>query len=276
MKKDEIINIFWTGGWDSTFRLLQLAQEPYTIQPIYIYDEKRTGNRQEQKAMAKILMLIQKNNSFKGKILPIIYHDKNNILTNYKNEAIATSYQNFKNKYKLGSQYEWFALLAKKLDIKIEVCVEYSERSKAHNTLLQEGTLSDIGNGRKIIDVKNSSSDLINVFEYAIFPTLQYSKVEMLRISKEKKWFKIMKETWFCHRPVNNRPCGNCNPCRDAMKEGMDFRMPLISKFRYYYYNASLKKILTTIFSIKKENTHKCICILGIKIKFKNKKTEGQ
>ena len=271
MENRDIVYILWTGGWDSTFRFLQLAEKDIIIQPLYIYSSDRNGSINELSSISKITKMIVDNKKFNATINDVIIYDKNFIISEYKDDEIINSRQKLWDKYNLGHQYVWFALLAKHLNKKIEVCVELSEQSKAHDTLNNEGKLIDIGDGRKIIDVNNSSADLIKVFDYAIFPTLQYSKVEMKRISKEKGWYDIMKMTWFCHRPVNNKPCGKCNPCKDAMEEGMSFRMPLVSKIRYYYYNASLKNFLTSIFSIKNEfendKKYKIITILGFKIK---------
>ena len=34
-----------------------------------------------------------------------------------------------------------------------------------------------------------------------------------------------MFKTWFCHNPIKNEPCGVCNPCKIAIKEGLAFRL---------------------------------------------------
>jgi 7-cyano-7-deazaguanine synthase len=60
------------------------------------------------------------------------------------------------------------------------------------------------------------------------------SKAEAKRVARESGWMHIMVKTWFCHAPVNGRPCGTCNPCRDAMVEGMRWLMPISSRLRYH------------------------------------------
>ena len=53
--KTEAANLFWTGGWDSTFRLLQLVVEQgRLVQPYYIIDPNRLSLRHEIKAMSDI------------------------------------------------------------------------------------------------------------------------------------------------------------------------------------------------------------------------------
>ena len=33
----EIVNILWTGGWDSTYRMIELSRFQNTVNPIYIF-----------------------------------------------------------------------------------------------------------------------------------------------------------------------------------------------------------------------------------------------
>jgi len=40
-----VVNLLWTGGWDSTFRLLQLILDTRaTIQPVYVIDTARRSS----------------------------------------------------------------------------------------------------------------------------------------------------------------------------------------------------------------------------------------
>lgn len=51
----ETVTLLWSGGWDGTFRLLQLASNPICIQPIYVIDRNRKSFEYEQKAMNQII-----------------------------------------------------------------------------------------------------------------------------------------------------------------------------------------------------------------------------
>jgi hypothetical protein len=42
-----------------------------------------------------------------------------------------------------------------------------------------------------------------------------------------------MNKTIFCHRPINNQPCGECNPCEQAMNDGMKYRFSYSALYRY-------------------------------------------
>ena len=80
---------------------------------------------------------------------------------------------------------------------------------------------------------KDAGSDAATVLGRLDFGMLGVSKVEEMRVAQESGWMPIMRGTWFCHAPVNGKPCGTCNPCKDAMAEVMRWRMPLSSKLRY-------------------------------------------
>ncbi|MEM2293044.1 MAG: hypothetical protein QXX41_07180, partial [Nitrososphaerota archaeon] len=49
---DAEVNLFWTGGWDSTFRLLYLVfVKKKSVQPFYIVDTGRPSTLHELRAM---------------------------------------------------------------------------------------------------------------------------------------------------------------------------------------------------------------------------------
>ena len=54
----KIVYVLWTGGWDSTFRILQLqkkkSEEKIIIQPIYVSDDSRKSEIKEIEAIKKI------------------------------------------------------------------------------------------------------------------------------------------------------------------------------------------------------------------------------
>jgi hypothetical protein len=52
--KKTVVNILWTGGWDSTFRMLQLSTKDIIIQPFYIIDDNRVSRNFELNAIRTI------------------------------------------------------------------------------------------------------------------------------------------------------------------------------------------------------------------------------
>jgi hypothetical protein len=56
-----------------------------------------------------------------------------------------------------------------------------------------------------------------------------------------------MENTWFCHTPLFNSPCGTCSPCRQAIEHGLGRRIPLTGKVRNFFaytIKNSVKKML--------------------------------
>lgn len=51
----KVIKILWTGGWDSTFRIVELSRKEVTICPLYVIDNDRKSKNFEIKAMNKII-----------------------------------------------------------------------------------------------------------------------------------------------------------------------------------------------------------------------------
>jgi hypothetical protein len=60
MKKADI-HLLFTGGYDSSFRLLEATiVENLVVQPHYIIDHRRRSKHLELRTMAKILTLLEK------------------------------------------------------------------------------------------------------------------------------------------------------------------------------------------------------------------------
>ena len=49
------VTLLYSGGWDGTFRLLQLAQYDIEIQPVYVIDKDRGSTEYECRAMKTII-----------------------------------------------------------------------------------------------------------------------------------------------------------------------------------------------------------------------------
>lgn len=234
----EIVNLLWTGGWDSTFRLLQLSEKEVEIKIFYFIDKKRKSASIEIKRMQKILEEIKNLKNSKAKINNINYIEVDTIKNEMKNKKITDASKYLVEKYKIGTQYEWFALFCNYSNIDMEIGVEKPLSTIGEAIYGEKGKLIEIKeekfNNRLRIETLDKTSSIYYLMKNFIFPLTTLTKKDMEKIAKEKEWIEIMKLTWFCHQPINNKPCGYCNPCQDAMKYGMSWRMPLISKIRYY------------------------------------------
>lgn len=227
------VKILWTGGFDSSFRIIDLSKYDVTIQPYYLSD-KRLSEQNELKAIADITDLIQKHPGTKCTILPLIIEHVTDI---EPDTEITEAYRSLNRLTSLGSQYDWLARFALKHQ-GIELCLEKSEIGRAHPYLMKKGVIKKIFEGNisyAILDKEKSDSDLFKIYGNIHFPLplFEMTKLEELEEYKKMGYEEAINKTWFCHRPLNNEPCGICNPCKDVVKKGLPFRLPEAGLKRY-------------------------------------------
>ena len=251
--KLERINIFWTGGWDSTFRILQLAEKKVTIQPYYLKDNRKS-EKLELNTIKILTEEILKLNTTKCEINELIsigvseIENDNDITLSY--EKIRKEFKLISNGQKLGSQYEWLARFSKNID-NLELGIE--KGSKVIDIINTFGELKKNTKTTKgeyfFINEQNSSKDLIKVFGNYHYPLLNFSKLKMKKIAEKNGTIDLMNKTWFCHKPKNDQPCGGCNPCMQTIEFGLKYRFKNKALFRYKIKTVerSLKKLFNTI-----------------------------
>ena len=179
------IRLFWSGGWDSTFRLLQLSQvEGLVIRPLYIRDHARLGMPYELAAMRDILPQVR--SVAHARVLDVDLYDRSAIYRDFPNERVSEAYGRLAEEFGLGYQYELFALLCEGLGMRAECAVEDSPRSKAKRAIDAQCLLvpcdqEPCGHGRFRVVSKGGSSDAETVFGRLDFGMLDVSKVEAKR-----------------------------------------------------------------------------------------------
>ncbi len=57
----------------------------------------------------------------------------------------------------------------------------------------------------------------LNIFNKFVFSTIKLSKKDMLNIAKRGNYANILKLTWSCWYPKNNKPCGRCIMCHERI-----------------------------------------------------------
>lgn len=214
---EKAINLLWTSGWDSTFRLLEIIfKEKKKVQPYYIIDHNRKNSNFELKAIDKILKGLEDTYPTERKlILPLIIKEKKDINIPIH---ITNAFNKINTVIRIGTQYEWLAAFCEQEKLtEVELSVFKNERT------LQ------IFNDSNQSDLKNAIHTLYKNFS---FPLLDVNKMDMLLIARENNWLQFMNSTWFCHKPKNGKPCGKCNPCLITIKEGLGFRIPFINRLK--------------------------------------------
>lgn len=232
----EKINVLWTGGLDSTYLVFKLCKlGGMEIQPYYILDEERKSVNKELTAISKITNRILRSPDFSSKLNDIIIIRKAEIM---QDSEITSSWKELHKECVLGSQYDFLARFAKQMgDIKLMVGVLWHDNGRAQKSILGKVELIEENIGTfSVYSVKKNPNGDINsyrLYENILFP------VCMRHIEKVDEWEELTSEgyedianmTWFCHRPIMGMPCGHCNPCKDALHEGMAFRVPRVGRF---------------------------------------------
>jgi hypothetical protein len=222
-QSDRKINkLLWTGGWDSTFRLLDLILiKNQIVQPYYTIDEDRPSTGNELKAMKSIkINLCEKFSYAKKLLLPTIFISVQDIPMN---EDITDSFNKLLLKYPIGSQYEWLSRYAYSLRMKLENGAQYIHwvPELLGPSLKKVCEANDIF---YILDKEKASPEEYLVFGNFLFPCF-ISKKDSMEIAVKNNLFEIMQYTWFCKSPIKNqKPCGKCNPCQQTISEGMLWR----------------------------------------------------
>lgn len=242
------VNILWTGGWDSTYRMIELSRKDLDINPIYICDTTRPSLQIEIKTIKKLYQMIVEDKRTIANVQPIKYVEFSEIK---KNEEITKAYERLKKGRILGSQYEYIARLAYDYSEKIELGIEKpnGEISGCVETIETYGKIVK-KNGTYILDKENSSEDLNLIFGNISFPIIDKTEIEMLENIKKWDYVNLMQNIHFCYTPHNGQPCGYCRPCQQKIECGMEILLPKKAKVRYRIYkwrlenNNILRKII--------------------------------
>lgn len=210
-----MINLLWTGGWDSTFRLLQLAiVQEKDVQPYYIMDGDRKSMNREIDAMEKIRKgLREAFSAVSLRLKPTIFIYKGSIPDD---ENIKRLHQMISSRVHIGAQYYWLSCFAEaNCTLELELSFENVEYRKREWFMLLDKFTAGTGHERRLT---GSYPEELGMFRHFRFPLLDFYKTDMETIADEYGFLGLLKLSWFCHNPLNDSPCGNCIPCREVMK----------------------------------------------------------
>ena len=227
------VNLLWTGGLDSTFRLCELLLlKKQIVQPYYIIDPNRHSLRYEIKAHKKIKrLLIQTDPSVKKNMLPTYYF----IAPDEKYSTdIEDGFNEINKITRFGIQFKWLANFCEQHKLyNLELG---AEKSGSPRYIFFKRNLKRINYGSfrtYVIDQYGSDKGAYEIFKYFQFPIIDKTKLDMFSIGANFKFQHILEASWFCHNPVHGKPCGRCNPCKDVVKYGLKYRLPVDAKLRY-------------------------------------------
>lgn len=222
-------NLFWTGGFDSTFRLLQLISDDdvecinlfyisLVIDNLETSDVRRKSTEHEIETMYFILKNIdnQKINRFTiiGKNENLLkysflfdfnfmnYITKENIKYSEKNKAYFFDLLIYDIVSRPVNQWLGITQILDDLDIDAEICLEKDGGiwSKIKNYVID---------GEIQFDLLPS----LNAFSRYQTPLFDISREQMIELSSDS-WLEVLKITWSCWYPKEGQPCQRCFTCK--------------------------------------------------------------
>ena len=229
------INIFWTAGLDSSFRVVELASSPgFVIQPWYITDPGRRSTPVEERRIREMTTLIRRNAATQSELLDVRVVPLQDIAID---PDIRASFEHINARQHVGKQYMWMASLLHERDLFAEVSSE-APHQRIGAAIQGECTLVPLGVDTDRVlaaDPAASSEDGLRLFGRMLFPLHQWelTKADEMRLMQEWGYGDVFDRTWFCHRPILGMPCGHCDPCRSAREEGFGWRIPTLSRILY-------------------------------------------
>jgi len=240
------VNIFWTGGWDSTFRILQLlVVEKKTVQPYYIIDSTRKSTEAEINAMNTIRTGMCRKFPFIEELLRPTIIVK--LVEIDKEKILLPNFERLTKSVVLGGQYAWLAAYCEETGIyDMELFIQRPGRM--HDLINDE--IKFLQNGKDVVcvlDEKTKYTDLYTLLKYYRFPILNLTKPDMTPIAEKAGFIELMDLTWFCHNPRdNNITCGMCGPCTTAIRQGMGRKVSFSGHIRYQLIvRTGLKRLIT-------------------------------
>tara|TARA_B100001093_G_scaffold519946_1_gene611612 strand:+ start:2922 stop:3782 length:861 start_codon:yes stop_codon:yes gene_type:complete len=220
---DKVIHLFWTGGYDSTFRLCQiLLLEDKAVQPIYIMcgntdsDSvliQRKNQNKELQTMKKIRQKIIKDFPYLAiKFLPTHY-----VINLKKNSTISNTFKDLHYRFHFfprpGNQYERMARFASDYPYPIEVGVE-----KCHIGLDEATQKHRTGKGHQCQLVQHLPHRYLGleIFRSFRFPIVHLTKEEMKMNAIKNNFYYLLKMSWSCWYPsYDGKPCLKCPMCQE-------------------------------------------------------------
>lgn len=215
--------LFWTGGYDSTFRLCQiLLMLDRPVQPIYLMCGEvdnpdgtgRNNLKMELEKMKTIRDLIIKNNPHLAiKFMPTHY-----IVSIQKDKKITSKFKKLHkqlgyfsrsiNQYERAARYSYYHKYP--IEIGLDKC----------GTGLDEATekfREGYGTECKIKDNLPLTHINLEIFKNIRFPIAHLTKKEMKMIALQNNFYFILKESWSCWFPKFGQPCGLCEMCKQRI-----------------------------------------------------------
>jgi hypothetical protein len=213
-EEKNIHNVFWTGGLDSTFRIIHLLITGETpVQPHYVIrHEESTGT--EIDTMNNIRReAIRLFPEIRSRFLPTIYINEDLIP---ESEEINGELKEMRKEVRVHEQYEILARYCKAYNVNQ---IELTYEQDFHLDPDKVNVSHYFGKKSPFLSISN--------------PHKSTSKLDYYIEAKANGWQEILNMTHFCRRPRKKIvPCGICGPCGDVVDNRVGFRLPIIPRIK--------------------------------------------
>lgn len=248
MEAQTPIRILWSGGWDSSFRLLWLLLvERRSVEPYYLIDVERRSTLMEFKAMRDIRAgLKEKDPEAERRLCATRFFFVHELPAC---EPVEASFRNLQQRCHIGIQYGWLARFCETSGL--DGLETGTEDGAATPDWLWLALLvphlvasnDETGLPSWKLNPQMADTDAFRIFGRLRFPNIRISKLEMEAKAREYGFIDLLAKSWFCHRPRHGKPCGTCNPCCLTMHFRLAWRLPWRSRFRNWIFRTFSKSL---------------------------------
>ena len=232
MKKVEVL---WSGGFDSTFMVVNYLMQGYTVKPYYILFD-RDWHQREINTLKKLSDVISSCEIISGKLLPFTVVPKSSLKVVKK---IENAWEKFKGEpYYAAKQYVYFSFFFFfHSGIAIGQERYYSEPGHTTRLMYEKGHMKFTKDGVGYFNVKDCHPLVYALYGKSVYPVCLLTNRMMMDKFKEWGLEKIAFMTLSCHYPISGEPCGVCDPCITKIRQHMDELFPVSSLNRGFVYN---------------------------------------
>ena len=237
-------HVLWTGGWDSTFRVVDLLlTHGRAVQPWYVVDPSRRTTGREQAAMAEIATWIGRRDPRAGAHLaPVRVLSVADIRVDPVVREAATL---IRQRVRLPEQYVWLAELTRMQGLPaLEVGIEHRAETPA---LAEAAVIREDAPAPEdwwVVTADGSPPGTHTLYGLFRLPILEYDKADLGRQAAERGFSEALELTWFCRWPtVFGNPCGFCVPCQTTRLGGLGRRVPEPTRPRQALHDAKWEAV---------------------------------
>lgn len=225
------IAVCWTGGWDSTFRVLDLVvRHDCQVQPIYVIDPNRRSRNHEIAAMDKVRNGIRERFPEKADLLlDTLYFNAEKLEIP---DSVQEQFSKIRSEYQIGWQYLWMAAAIRTAGYDTAEAMVHGNDHGLIWGFLRDKMREHVTPGGATTYIlsdwtpTNEFEDGLRLFQNFAYPTIHLPKPDMEDVARESGFDHLLLLSWFCHFPLNDQPCGMCFTCRHVIYDGLRKRFP--------------------------------------------------